>query len=239
MPPFLLQGKDTPMDHLIKTLTELTLVPPHSIRIQPDRLSAAVCLSDTQCLQVQTGTAPARDGAQARLVTPDELSRLPAGNMLPLIVAETKGPENAVRCLDSVNAAAVSGSWAEDPAQVRAFFMGLFRFELAHVGINLPSDREALPLAARFAELFNLQQAPNPQSVFCGGAIEVMRAPGPGEHGHLAIRTSHLERAIAYFQRQGWELDTEHPMRRPDGLMMGVYFRRSFGGFALHLMRRV
>lgn len=219
---------------------ELTLLPFSSIFIRSDAALAPVRLSDTQILQAQIGIDAARDGAQARLVTPVELHSLPADDhILPLIVVQTESPEAAAGCLDHTDVAAVSGSWAEDPAQVRTFYRNLFRFELAHVGINLPADQEALPLADCFTELFGMEQAVNPQSIFCGGTVEVMRAPGLGEHGHLAIRTSHLERAIAYFQRQGWELDTAHPMRRPDGLMMGVYFCRSFGGFALHLMRRI
>ena len=226
------------MNDLTKNLTELALLPSQSILMQPDA-TAVISLPGAQRLRAQIGTDSARSDVQVRAITRSELQNLPAGDPLPLIIMQAGGPEAAARCLDNANVAAVSSDWAGDPEQARAFYMYLFRFELAHIGINSRSDQEALPLAERFSALFGMEQAANPQSVFCGGSIEVMRTPGFGTHGHLAIRTSHLERAVAYFQRQGLELDTAHPMRRPDGLVMGVYFRQSFGGFALHLMRRV
>lgn len=66
---------------------ELTLLPSPSIFIQPDAALALVRLSDTQILPAQIGIDAARDGAQARLVTPVELHSLPADDhTLPLIV---------------------------------------------------------------------------------------------------------------------------------------------------------
>lgn len=225
------------METAMKTITELALLPSESI--EGTQGLVMVRLPDGRSLLAQTGTGPAAPAAQARVVTREEVQTLEVGQSLPLIVTGVASPAEGAAVLDRPDAAAVIGAWTSDPAQVRAFYLQLFCFELAHVGINLPSDSEALPLADTFTEMFGMEQAANPNSVFCGGVLEVMRSIGPGTQGHLAIRTNHLERAIAYFQRQGCVLDTEHPMHRPDGLMMGVYFQQDFGGFALHLMRRL
>lgn len=174
-----------------------------------------------------------------RIVPAGELSGVPLSRERHLVVCRTESPEEGAACLDREDVLAVSGPWAEDTESAGAFYRRLFRFELAHVGINFQDDRTALPAADAFTALFGMEQAVSPGSVFCGGGIEVMRAAGPGGHGHLAIRTSHLERAAAYFRRRGIEMDTEHPMYRADGLMMGLYFRRQIGGFAIHLMRRL
>ena len=224
--------------NLTQELTALALLSPQSISA-PAGSVPTIQLPSGGTLQAQLGAGAVRDGAQARLVTLAELPAVPGGDPLPLVIWETAGPEAAADVLDSIPAAAVSGAWAEDPAQVHAFYTRLFRFELAHVGINLPSDQEAFPLADCFASIFGMEQAVGPLSVFCGGTLELMRTPGRGEHGHLALRTSHLERAMAYVQRQGLELDMAHAMYRGDGLLMGAYFKESFGGFALHLLRRV
>ena len=196
--------------NLTQELTALALLSPRSISA-PDGSVPTIRLPSGGTLQAQLGTGAVRDGAQARLVTLAELLAVPGGDPLPLVIWETAGPEAAADVLDSIPAAAVSGAWAAEPDQVHAFYTRLFRFELAHVGINLPSDQETFPLAGRLASIFGMEQAVGPLSVFCGGTIELMRAPGQGEHGHLALRTSHLERAMAYVQRQGLELDMAMP----------------------------
>ena len=96
--------------NLTQELTALALLSPRSISA-PDGSVPTIRLPSGGTLQAQLGTGAVRDGAQARLVTLAELLAVPGGDPLPLVIWETAGPEAAADVLDSIPAAAVSGSF--------------------------------------------------------------------------------------------------------------------------------
>ena len=66
-------------------------------------------------------------------------------------------------------------------------------FEIAHIGVNCADAAQAERCAEQFAVLFRLAVNPAKESAdarFTGTQIEWMKAPGRGEHGHIALATA-------------------------------------------------
>ena len=71
-------------------------------------------------------------------------------------------------------------------------------FEIAHIGVNCADAAQAERCAEQFAFLFQLAVNPAKESAdarFTGTQIEWMKAPGRGEHGHIALATGDLPAA--------------------------------------------
>ena len=77
-----------------------------------------------------------------------------------------------------------------------------------------------------------------PISFFCGQDIEVMKSMGRGRMGHIAIMTWSVERAMAYLERNGLELDYSTLRRDAKGKPEFIYLKQDFGGFDIHLAVR-
>lgn len=143
---------------------------------------------------------------------------------------------------------AVGGSWMASPELVEAgdwqrierlcreAVFALHGFSFAHVGINCSSVDVAGTAAASLASLFGFSSKEGASSIFISDAIELLKSPGPGERGHIAIRCNDAERAAAYLRGMGVDIlaGTE---RRDEGRLNAVYLDLSIGGFAIHLVR--
>ena len=110
-------------------------------------------------------------------------------------------------------------------------------FELRHVGINSNSDEEANGVAGSFEKLFGFAKKDGNSSVFAGTAIEVMKAPYLGAHGHIAIGTNYIERAVYHMELQGFEFDMD-TAKYKNGKLIAVYLKGELGGFAVHLVQK-
>ncbi len=119
-------------------------------------------------------------------------------------------------------------------AEARSIALG---FELAHIGVNLPDAEASMRAAERFERAFGFSVKPGNSSNFAGTGIEVMKSVYLGEHGHIAIRTNSISRAVSELQKRGFEADMETAKYKGDA-MVAVYLRDSFGGFAVHLLQR-
>ena len=114
-------------------------------------------------------------------------------------------------------------------------------FEIVHVGVNCAGAEEATACARRFEALFGLTVNPDkdsPDACFTETQIEWMKAPGRGEHGHLALATSDLPAARRYLEEKGFSFDEDSIKRFEDGRILVIYAREQIGGFAVHLMQR-
>jgi hypothetical protein len=111
-------------------------------------------------------------------------------------------------------------------------------FELRHVGINASDEEEADSVAGAFEKLFGFGKIVGNGSIFAGTAVEVMKKPYLGAHGHIAIQTNYIERAIFHLEMQGFELDMATAKYDKNGNMTAVYFKEEAGGFALHLLQK-
>lgn len=112
-------------------------------------------------------------------------------------------------------------------------------FKVAHVGINIGSAEGAEGCAAAFEDLFSIPAAGgNASACYSGTAVEWMKHPGRGLHGHLAISTGDLAGAVAYLEKRGLTFDPGTAKYNPDGRMRIIYAAEEIGGFAIHLLQR-
>jgi 2-dehydro-3-deoxyphosphogluconate aldolase/(4S)-4-hydroxy-2-oxoglutarate aldolase len=114
-------------------------------------------------------------------------------------------------------------------------------FELRHVGMNLSSADEAKNIAGQLENLFQFSSKDTEGSIFVGAqfrdsapSVEVLKKRNHGEHGHIAIATNFIERAIAYLAIKGVKIKSE-TMNEKDGKLKTVYLDLELGGFAIHL----
>ena len=112
------------------------------------------------------------------------------------------------------------------------------KYELAHVGINGKSSEDVLAIAALFAEIFNLQPKEGNSSVFAGKAVEVMKTPYLGTHGHIGMYTEDCEAAVRDLESRGFEVDMSTAKYKPDGTLNAVYLKKEVAGFSLHIVRK-
>lgn len=112
----------------------------------------------------------------------------------------------------------------------------VFRFRIAHVGINSENEKEAETTAKTLARIFGLEVIPHEPCYFAGSLVEVMKSRGRGRLGHIAIGTRDIVRAAKYVERAGVALDWENAKYFPDGSLMCVFFKEDIAGFAFHLL---
>jgi 2-dehydro-3-deoxyphosphogluconate aldolase/(4S)-4-hydroxy-2-oxoglutarate aldolase len=113
----------------------------------------------------------------------------------------------------------------------------LLGFELAHVGINGAADDESLSVVRRLNQAFNFPVKEGISSNMTGTGFEATKSPYLGEHGHLAVRTNNVERAIHYLAKRGFVVDDE-TAKYKNGRVIAIYLQGSFGGFAIQLLHR-
>ncbi len=145
---------------------------------------------------------------------------------------------------------ACGGSWMVDPKLVaegnfakiteltREAVTQMLGFELAHVGINMPSEGEATEVANGLGDLFNLEVKNGNSSLFAGTEIEVMKAPYLGAKGHIAYKTNYIDRAVNYLKSRGYEFDEDSAKYDAKGKLVAIYLKQEFGGFAVHLLQK-
>ena len=67
--------------------------------------------------------------------------------------------------------------------------------------------------------------------------FEIMKSRGKGTHGHIAISTWDVDRAVYHLSRAGASFD-ESTRTRDDKGSKFIYLEGEFGGFAIHLIRK-
>lgn len=152
--------------------------------------------------------------------------------------------------LDFSKVLACGGSWmvpadllnnkefAEIERLTREAVETMLGFELAHVGINAQNEEEADQTAEAFSALFGFEKKSGNSSVFAGTAVEVMKTPYLGQHGHIAIATNYLERAMYYLESKGIKLDYDTQKFDAKGNLIAIYLKKEVNGFAVHLVQK-
>lgn len=129
------------------------------------------------------------------------------------------------------------GAWDQIEQLTREAVQTMLGFELAHIGVNTDSKEEADKAAARLGFLFGMPLRVGSGGTFTGTIVEVLNTHGRGTHGHIAIRTNYIERAIHYMSTVlGAEF--EEPILREDGRINAIYLKEEIGGFAVHLLQK-
>lgn len=130
-----------------------------------------------------------------------------------------------------------SGNFEEITRLTKEAVSKVIGFELAHIGINQENEGQALKTAERFAAVFGFPVKVGNSSIFAGSGIEVNKSMGLGKNGHIAIKTRNIARAIAYLERNGFEINRESAKKNADGSLVAVYLVEEIGGFAIHLLQ--
>ena len=114
--------------------------------------------------------------------------------------------------------------------------MLMLGFDLKHVGMNCTTEQESMTNASLISQLFSLPVKEGNSSNFVGTQFEVMKKNYLGAHGHLAIGTNFIERAIAYYERKGYSFRKETNVEK-NGKRVAIYFEQEIAGFAIHLLQ--
>ena len=113
---------------------------------------------------------------------------------------------------------------------------GMLGFSLKHVGIN-GSEPGRITGTGHTAQQSTSHEAGGaPGGHVCRRAIRDHQEKVLGEHGHLAIGTNFIHRAIAHLHRCGVEILPETRAEK-DGQLVTVYLDLEIGGFAVHLLQ--
>lgn len=110
-------------------------------------------------------------------------------------------------------------------------------FEMRHIGMNMANAEEAEELADTLEKMFSFPKKVGNSSIFSGTGFEIMKKQGRGTHGHIAIATNYIERAIYHLQKRGFEFDEDSRVVK-EGKLKAIYFKGSFGGFDMHLVQK-
>jgi len=130
-----------------------------------------------------------------------------------------------------------SGNFAEITRLTKEAISTMLGFEFAHLGINEKSEDKALNSANLLSRLFYLPVKEGTSSFFADSVFEVIKSQYLGEHGHIAIATNDIYRAIAYLKKKGISVLPE-TAKEKDGNLKAIYIDQEISGFAIHLLQK-
>jgi 2-dehydro-3-deoxyphosphogluconate aldolase/(4S)-4-hydroxy-2-oxoglutarate aldolase len=130
-----------------------------------------------------------------------------------------------------------SGNFAEITRLTREAVSIMLGLEFAHLGINEKNKDKALDSANLLSHLFYLSVKEGTSSIFAGSGFEVMKNQYLGKHGHIAIATNHIYRAITYLKMKGVSVLPE-TAKVEDGKLKAIYLDQEVSGFAIHLLQK-
>ena len=127
--------------------------------------------------------------------------------------------------------------WDDITDICRKAVKNMLGLELRHIGINSDDEEQAAKTAGTLCALFDLEYKPGNSSIFAGKEFEIMKSRGKGTHGHIAISTWDVDRAVYHLSRAGASFDESTRTRDEKGSKF-IYLEGEFGGFAIHLIRK-
>ena len=130
-----------------------------------------------------------------------------------------------------------SGNFDEITRLTKEAISIMLGFEFAHLGINEENKDKAFNSVNLLSSLFHLPVKEGPGSFFAGSCFEVLKSQYLGKHGHIAIATNDIYRAIAYLKKKGISLLSETASEK-DGKLGVVYITQEVSGFAIHLLQK-
>ena len=130
-----------------------------------------------------------------------------------------------------------AGDWAKITAMCKEAVDTMLGLHLAHIGINTENEEEAMATANLLAGLLNMKVAPGNSSIFVGNKeFEIMKKPGRGKNGHIAIGCNNVDRAIYHLNRRGVKFDLDSKNVK-NGKTTACYLADEIAGFAIHLVK--
>lgn len=111
-------------------------------------------------------------------------------------------------------------------------------FQVVHFGLNCADGFEARKEAELFAGVFGLPVNEGKDSIYAGPLIELMKGPGRGRCGHIAVATNDIHKAQKYLESLGLEFDAASSKFDMEGNLVVLYLKNEVAGFAVHLLQR-
>ena len=105
------------------------------------------------------------------------------------------------------------------------------------MGLNCKEATEAEKIARLFCRLFDVPYLPNETAIFAGSLVECIKGPYRGAHGHIAIGTGNVDRAVYQLEKRGAVFDVSSRKTDAEGHTLLIYLQEEIGGFALHLVK--
>ncbi len=130
-----------------------------------------------------------------------------------------------------------SGNFDEITRLTKESVSTMLGFEFAHLGINEENQDKALNSANQLSHLFYFPIKEGTSSIFTGTGFEVMKKQYLGKHGHIAIATNHIHRAITYLKMKGISTLPE-TAKEKNGKLKAIYIAQEVSGFAIHLLQK-
>lgn len=119
---------------------------------------------------------------------------------------------------------------------VREAVDAMLDFKLVHIGVNCATESEADGAAATMKNIFSFATDKRDISSFAGTGFEFMNSKGRGTMGHIAVKTSNVERAVYHLTRRGVKFDDSTARRDKNGNLTFIYLADEIAGFAYHLV---
>jgi len=130
-----------------------------------------------------------------------------------------------------------SGNFNEITRLTKEAVYTMLGFEFAHLGINEENEDKALNSASLLSHLFYFPIKEGTSSIFAGSGFEVTKNKYLGKHGHIAIVTNDIYRAITYLKMKGISILPE-TAKEKEGKLKAVYLDQEVSGFAIHLLQK-
>ena len=130
-----------------------------------------------------------------------------------------------------------SGNFTEITRLTQEAVSTMLGFEFAHLGINEEDKDKAFNSANLLSHFFYFPIKEGTSSIFAGSGFEVIKNKFLGEHGHMAIATNDIHRAIAYLKTKGVSILPE-TAKEDKGKLKAVYLDQEVSGFAIHLLQK-
>ena len=156
---------------------------------------------------------------------------------------------NLLDYLDFPKVIACGGSWMVDQKAIAARDWGkieeitasavnrMLGFELKHIGINSGDPETAMKNAQALSKILGWPVKDGNSSTFTGTALEFMKKPFRGTHGHIALGTNYIQRARWYLEQKSFAFDDDSAAYK-DGKLVAVYLKDEIAGFAFHLLQK-
>jgi len=130
-----------------------------------------------------------------------------------------------------------SGNFDDITRLTKEAISTILGFEFAHLGINEENKDKALDSANWLSHLFYFPIKEGTSSIFAGPGFEIMKNQYLGKHGHIAIVTKDIHRAINYLKMKGISVLPE-TAKEKDGKLKAIYIAQEVSGFAIHLLQK-
>ena len=130
-----------------------------------------------------------------------------------------------------------SGNFSEITRLTKEAVSTMLGFEFAHLGINEEDKDKALDSANQLLNLFYFPIKEGTSAIFAGSGFEIIKNKYLGKHGHIAIATNDIHRAITYLKMKGISILPE-TAKEKEGKLKAVYLDQEVSGFAIHLLQK-